>query len=70
MISIYQLLISLFYLTSFKMGNFGAAQRWRRGKNVPLPKTYHTYPTWMKLGTVIPYLKKIQKIYESRNTHP
>ena len=24
----------------------------------------------MKLGTVIPYLKKIKKIYESRDTHP
>ena len=28
----------------------------------------HTYPTMMKLGTVIPYLKKISKIYESRDT--
>ena len=34
----------------------------------PLPKIRHTYPTMMKLGTVIPYLKKIQKIYESRDT--
>ena len=34
----------------------------------PLPKICHTYPTMMKLGTVIPYLKKIQKIYESRDT--
>ena len=24
----------------------------------------------MKVGTVIPYLKKIKKIYESRDTHP
>ena len=38
------------------------------GKKVPLPKICHVYPTIMKLGTVIPYLKKIQKIYESRNT--
>ena len=30
-----------------------------------LPKICHTYLT-MKLGTVIVYLKKIQKIYESR----
>ena len=29
----------------------------------PLPKICHTYPTMMELGTVIPYLKKIQKIY-------
>ena len=27
-----------------------------------------TYPTIMKLGTVVPYLKKIQKIYKSRDT--
>ena len=28
---------------------------------------YPTYPTIMKLGTVIPYLKKVQNIYESRD---
>ena len=38
------------------------------GQNAPFPKTCHTYPTKMKLGTIIPYLKKTQKIYESRNT--
>ena len=27
----------------------------------PLPKIRHTYPTMMKLGTVIPYLRKMQK---------
>ena len=36
----------------------------------PLPKISHTYPTMLKLDTVIPYLKKTQKIYESRDTHP
>ena len=30
----------------------------------------HTYPAMMKLGTVIPYLKKIQKIYKSCGTPP
>ena len=29
-----------------------------------LPKICLTYPTMMKLGTVIPYLKKIQKLYK------
>ena len=38
------------------------------GKQAPLPKTCHTYHTMIKLGAVIPYLKKIQKIYESHNT--
>ena len=42
--------------------------RW--GKKAPLPKIFHTYPTMMKIGTVIPYLKKIQKIYELRDTPP
>ena len=34
----------------------------RGGAKRPLPKICHAYPTMMKLGTVIPYLKKIQKI--------
>ena len=39
-------------------------------KGFPLPKICHTYPTMMKLGTVIPYINKTQKIYESRDTPP
>ena len=31
----------------------------------PLPKICHRYPTMMKIGAVIPYLKKIQQIYKS-----
>ena len=31
------------------------------GKKTRLPKICHTYPTMMKLDTLIPYLKKIQK---------
>ena len=34
------------------------------GKKACLPKICYEYPTMMKLGTVISYLKKIQKIYE------
>ena len=51
------------------MGIFGAAYGWGDQER-PLPKICHTYPTVMKLGTVIPYLKKIQKIFESRDTPP
>ena len=45
------------------MGFFGAAYEWgREGQKVaPLPKICHTYLSMMKLGTVIPYLKKIKK---------
>ena len=39
-----------------------------RGSKRPCPKIYHIYPTMMKLGTVIPQLKKIQKICKSRDT--
>ena len=56
-------------LTLFRMGFFGAAHGWGGGgKKGPLPKICHTFPAVMKLGTVIPYPKKIQKIYESRDT--
>ena len=54
------------------MGNFGAAHGWRGGggKKAPLPKIYHTYSAMLKLGTVIPYLKEIRKMYESCDTFP
>ena len=55
-------------LTLFRMGLFGDAHGWGDGggsKKAPLRKICHTYSTMMKLGTDIPYLKKIQKIYES-----
>ena len=39
-------------------------------KRPPISKICHTYPTMMKLATVIPYPKRIQKIYESRDTPP
>ena len=58
------------YLALFKMGIFGTAHGCGRGKKAALPKICHRYPTMMKLGTVIPYLKKIQKIYESRDIPP
>ena len=49
-------------------GLFRGCSRMAGGKKAPLPKICHTYPTMMKLGTVIPCPKKIQKIYESRDT--
>ena len=44
------------------MGLFGAAHR--RGQAGPKRPSY-AYPTIIKFGTVIPYLKKIQKTYKS-----
>ena len=42
-------------LTLLRMGLLGAAQGWEGGaKSLPLPKIYHTYPTMIKLGTLIP----------------
>ena len=69
LMSIYVLKI---ILTLFRMGIFGGAHGRGGGRqnDLPLPKICHRYPTMMKLGTVIPYLKKIQKIYESRDTPP
>ena len=51
------------------MGFFEAADGWGLGgggsKKAPhLPKFSRTYLAMMKLGIVISYLKKIQKMYE------
>ena len=43
-------------------------EQWGEGKKAPLLKICHTYLTMMTLGTVIPYPKRIQEIYESRET--
>ena len=48
------------------MGLFWAAHGWEGSKKAPLLKTCQPYPTMIKLGTVIPYLKKNQNI--SRRT--
>ena len=55
------------FLTLFRIGFFGAADG-GGGERSLLLKICHTYPTMMKLGAVIPYLKKIEKIYESCDT--
>ena len=56
-------------LTLFRMNILGAAHGWGDQK-APNHKICQTYPTMMQLGTVIPYVKKIQKIYQSRDTPP
>ena len=38
------------------------------GKKGPLPKICYTYSAMIKLGTVISYIKKIKKTYESLDT--
>ena len=48
------------------MGVFGAHHGWRGMTTVP--KICHTYYAMMKLGPIVPYLKKMQKLYESRDT--
>ena len=52
----------------FMMGLFGVTHGCGGAKRLPRSKICHKYPTLMKLGTVISYLKKIQKIHKSRYT--
>ena len=52
-------------LNLFRMGFFGAAHRW--GGSPSLKSV--TDIIVMKLDTVIPYLNKLQKVYESRDTY-
>ena len=43
-------------------GSFqGCSRMGGQTKMSPLPKICHTHPTMMNLGTVIPYLKTIDK---------
>ena len=55
-------------LNPIQDGHFRGSSR--IGVDPSLPKICHTYPTMIKLGTIIPYLKKTQKIYESRDAPP
>ena len=57
-------------LILFRMGFFGTAHGWEGGRGQKGPPSLKsvTHPTIIKLGTVIPYLKKIQKLYESLDT--
>ena len=56
-------------LNPIQDGHFWGCSQMREGqKRLPLPKICHTYLTMMKLDIVIPNLKKIQKVYESRDT--
>ena len=61
---------SLKSLNPIQDGHFRGCSQMGGAKRPPIPKISHTYPTMMKLGTVTPYLKKIQKIYEPRDTPP
>ena len=45
---------------------FGAVHGWR-GEKPPLSKICYAYPAVMKLGRVLHYLKKIQKLFTSRD---
>ena len=61
----------LLFLILFRMGFLGTAQEWGGGggrQKVPLSLQSVIYPTMMRLRTLIPYLKKIQKTYEPRDT--
>ena len=57
-------------LNPIQNGHFGGCSRMGGDQKAPNPKICQTYPTMMELGTVMPYVKKIQKIYQSRDTPP
>ena len=57
-------------LTLFRMGILGLfTDVWGEQKGPPLHKICHRYPAMVKLGTVIPYLKIIEKIYINHVAH-
>ena len=60
-------------INPFQEGLIGVSSRIGGGGGVAeipsLPKMCYAYSTTMELGTAIPYIKKIQRIYESHDTH-
>ena len=60
--------ITFLPLTIFRIGFFGLLTDGGRLFLPPLPKICHTYHAIMKLSTILPYLREIQKIYKSRDT--
>ena len=60
--------IFLKVLNPIQDGLFRGCSRMGGDKKAPLLKICHTYSTMMKLGAVMPFLKEIQKIYESQDT--
>ena len=64
--------LNVFYkkgvLNPIQDGPFRGCSRIWGPKRLYLPKICYTYPSMMKLDTLIPYLKKIKKLYESRDT--
>ena len=70
-IYIYIYIYIFIYINPIQDGPFPGCSgiAWGGGvKNVPVFKTYGTHPKMMKFGIVIPHLKKMQKISESRDT--
>ena len=54
-------------LALFRMNLHEAAPERNEAPTPPPPKICYTYPTMMKPGTLIPYLKNVQKLYKSRD---
>ena len=57
-----------FMINTLQDGPFRGYSSMRRAKWSLLRKIFHAYSTMIKFGTVIPYLRKTQKIYKSRDT--
>ena len=55
-------------LALFRMDFFEVAHGWVESKKALLLEICYTYPTMIKLGTVISYLKEIPKLYKSGDT--
>ena len=61
--------LSSTFINRIQDGLFRGCSQIGGAKRSLLPKICHTYPTMMKLGTVVPYLKKIKK-YMNHVTYP
>ena len=55
-------------VSNIQNGLFEGCSQIGGAKRPPLPKICHTCPAMMKLGTIMLYIERIQKLYEPRDT--
>ena len=60
-------IVLIFFLIVLNCAFWNCSRIGGWGQKDPIPKICHIFSSVIKLGTVIAYLKKIQKIYESHD---
>ena len=67
-VSLANFFCTFFSLTALYLNLIQDGPFWGCSRKGPLSEICHTYPRMMRIGAIILYLKKIQKLYKLRDT--